>query len=191
TASTAAASSAHSPNQIKDVQRSPRLSRGMTTGTRDPESPPRSSRATSLQSETASLIELVVRPTNAWVAVLIACSAMVVPLLVLAVDIGGRSLRFGGCGTRLGCRSARLRCGGTRLGCRSARLALELLGDLAVGHGLPDLIEPVIGLGIPVGLRGRNHLHLGLFRSMQQFGDLFLTLVHACGDGIAPGPDGL
>src|SRR5699024_5830456 len=147
TDSTAAASSAHSPNQIKDVKRSPRLSPGMTTGTRDPESPPRRSRATSLPPDTASLSELVVRRTNAWVAVLIACSATVVPLLDLAADIG---------------------CCGARLRCRTARLALELLGDLAVGHGLPDLIEPVIAFGVPAGPRGGNDRQLGLARRMQQ-----------------------
>ena len=46
-------------NQISAVQRMPRLSLGMTTGTTDPESPPRRNRATSPHAETTSLIELM------------------------------------------------------------------------------------------------------------------------------------
>ncbi|EKA60241.1 hypothetical protein B277_13819 [Janibacter hoylei PVAS-1] len=34
-------SRAHAPNQMSEVQRMPRLSLGMTTGTTEPESPPR------------------------------------------------------------------------------------------------------------------------------------------------------
>src|SRR5699024_12052182 len=47
---------ANRPNQIRTIQRRPRLSRGMTTGTIAPWSPPRSSPTRSLQEASVSLM---------------------------------------------------------------------------------------------------------------------------------------
>src|SRR5690606_850678 len=83
-----ALASAHTPSQTSTSQRVPRLSRGMTTGTSAPWSPPRSSAATSPQPASASLIELVRAPRVDCTGT--GCSATAHLLLGATRHLGGR-----------------------------------------------------------------------------------------------------
>src|SRR5690606_13664965 len=71
---------AHTASQTSTTQRVPRESRGMTTGTSAPSSPPRSSAATSPQPASASLIELMPAPRSCRTEICSDIAAL--PLLV-------------------------------------------------------------------------------------------------------------
>src|SRR5690606_35123691 len=207
---------AHRPNQTSVVQRSPRLSRGMTTGTSAPESPPRSSRATSPHPETTSLIELMPWLRMPRPACSIICSATVLTLVPHLVLLSAVVWRGAGLWAVLGwavrprLRLRREALGRRRWGLRlgawrhtavlrstcgrrpgAAARTLQLGTDGLVGDRSTDLVEHLLALGVADGLGRRDDLDVGGLGRLQQVPDLALASGDPLGDLGLSRPDRL